>query len=196
MISHNGFDLCAIDIDSWRAGFGVVFQDVVRYAFTVGENVRLSQTEKIDPGDAACRKALENAGLGDLTFKPFESPDLRLGREFNGSELSGGQWQKLSIARAFYRQPHMLVLDEPSAALDPKSEVLFFDSLKKLAKGKTAVFITHRLGAVRLADRIIVMHNGEVVEIGTHDALLQLRGEYASLWHAQVSQFDFQRSVI
>lgn len=194
-IEVDDHNLCAIDIDSWRAGFGVVFQDVVRYAFTVGENVRLSQTERADPGDAACRKALENAGLGDLTFKPFESPNLRLGREFNGSELSGGQWQKLSIARAFYRQPHMLVLDEPSAALDPKSEALFFDSLKKLAKGKTAVFITHRLGAVRLADRIIVMHNGEVVEAGTHDALLQLRGEYASLWHAQVSQFNFQRSA-
>ncbi len=185
-------NLRTIEIDGWRACFGVVPQEIVHYAFTVRENIHLSNIEQPDPDDHAALQALDIAGLSNLSTPPHTALDLRLGKEFSGLELSGGQWQKLSIARAFFRDPDLLILDEPSAALDPKSEVRFFASLQALAKGKTTLFITHRLGAVRLADRIFVMRNGELIESGTHEELLHLNGEFASLWQAQVNQYQFK----
>ncbi len=191
-VEVDGRDLRTIEIDSWRTRFGIVQQDVVHYAFTVRENIQLSDIERPDPDDHASLQALDIAALSNLSA----ALDLRLGKEFSGLELSGGQWQKLSIARAFFRNPDMLILDEPSAALDPRSEARFFASLQMLAKDKTTLFITHRLGAVRLADRILVMRNGELIESGTHEELLQSNGEYASLWHAQVSQYQPKSSMV
>ncbi len=189
-IAVDGEDLRYLEIESWRSLFGIVPQDIVRYGLTVRENIGISDIGKVDPEDSMSLLALDMAALSGLAANTRSSLDLRLGKEFNGLTLSGGQWQKLSIARAFYREPEILLLDEPSAALDPKSEALFFQSLQGLTKNKTAVFVTHRLSAALLADRILVMSNGMLVEAGTHQQLLQKKGEYALLWQTQTSQYQ------
>lgn len=186
-IEVDGLDIRRIDIDAWRRLFGVVPQDVQRYALTLRETIQLSDTERFEREDAVFQRALDAAALGAEGGSGLDQP---LGREFNGRELSGGQWQKLSIARAVFRDPTLLILDEPSAALDPQSEAQFFSNLQSLSHNKTTLFVTHRLGAIRLADRILVLRNGELVESGTHDDLLNQGGEYATLWRAQVDQYD------
>ena len=112
-----------------------------------------------------------------------------LGREFNGSELSGGQWQRLAMARGFYRESDWLILDEPTSAIDPLEEDRMYRKFAELANGKTALIITHRLGSARIANRIIVMDSGRIVEEGTHDELLVRKGKYAEMWEAQASGY-------
>ena len=113
-----------------------------------------------------------------------------MGKQFGGTELSGGQWQKLALARAFVRQEaQILLLDEPTAALDPRSECDFYLRFVELAEGKTTILITHRLASVRMADRILVLKDGHLIEDGTHQELLQLGGEYTALWNMQVEQY-------
>ncbi|MCW8206476.1 ABC transporter ATP-binding protein [Verminephrobacter aporrectodeae subsp. tuberculatae] len=187
-IEVDGVDVRSLDVDSWRSHFSVVQQDVVPYGFTLRENIRLSDTDRSDPDDLALHQALGISGLD--AFMPVVNE--RLGREFDGMELSGGQWQKTSIARAFFRQPDLLVLDEPSSALDPKSEFDLFNRLESLAADKTVLFITHRLGAIRLADKIAVMHHGCLIEFGTHTELLNKNGHYATLWNAQLGQYTIE----
>lgn len=188
-IEADGRDVRDIDIDGWRRLFGVVPQDVQRYALTLRETIHLSDTERFEPADDVFLRALDSAALGTLARDVGTGLDQPLGREFNGRELSGGQWQKLSIARAVFRNPPLLILDEPSAALDPESEAQFLANLHSLSRDKTALFVTHRLGAIRLADRILVLRDGRLVESGTHDDLLSRGGEYAMLWRAQVDQY-------
>ncbi len=186
-ITVDGEELHQLDIDSWRRCAAVVQQDVQRYALSLRDSVALADTQR-EPSDASIVRALEFAGLGG----PGIADDLsqQLGKEFGGRELTGGQWQKLALARALYRTADLLVLDEPSAALDPQSEASFFDKLRQLAHGRTTIFVTHRLGAARLADWILVMGGGRLVETGTHDELLLKGGEYASLWHQQARNYQ------
>lgn len=188
-IEVDGRDLRTWQPANWRRRFAIVSQEVLRYAFTAGEAVRLSATDRPE-NDACLRAALRRARLlARLERDGLDPLTQQLGREMGGAELSGGQWQRLALARAFYRNAEILLLDEPTAALDPAEEALFYDDFDALTSGKTALFVTHRLGAVKLADRIVVMHEGKVLEQGSHAELLAQGGEYARLWHAQAGRY-------
>ena len=108
-----------------------------------------------------------------------------LSREFDGVDLSGGQWQRVAIARGFYRNHNLIILDEPTAAIDPYEETRVYNRFAELSREKSAVIVTHRIGSVRLADRILVMQDGHAVQLGTHEELVQKEGEYRRLWEAQ-----------
>lgn len=187
-IEVNNQDIRDINVAKWRSMLSVVQQDIVRYALTIRDNVRISDTTNSDSDDSHVVEALASAGLDKYANEP--ALDMQLGRQFSGQELSGGEWQKMAIARALFRKAEFLIMDEPSASLDPKSESLFFSKLDEISKGKTTIFVTHRLGAIKYADRVLVMKEGEVVESGTHTQLLEQGGEYSRLWHAQAGQYD------
>ena len=112
-----------------------------------------------------------------------------MGRMFDGAEISGGQWQRLAIARGLYRDHEMILLDEPTSAIDPLEETRLYKQFADLSKGKTSILITHRLGSVAIADRIIVMDHGMIAESGTHEELLKLNGKYAQMWYAQAESY-------
>ena len=114
-----------------------------------------------------------------------------LGKQFDGTELSGGEWQKVALARAFVRQEQaqILILDEPTAALDPRSEHEIYNRFSELVTGKMAILVTHRLASVKISDRILVLKSGQLIENGTHEELLHLKGEYANLWHMQAKKY-------
>lgn len=129
---------------------------------------------------------MRNVFLNDTQL----SPDTMLGKEFGGRDLSGGQWQQLSCARGFYKDSDFLVLDEATSAIDPLKEKAMIDAFRRELQGKTGILVTHRLGAVSLADRIIVLEHGHMVQQGTHRELLAQEGIYARLWNVQTKAFD------
>lgn len=187
-ITVSGIDLRQLDITAWRARVGAVLQDFGRYSYTMAENVALG----VDPTSVDKQKAayaLSEAGLDGLLTQFEAHADQALGKEFGGTELSGGQWQKIAIARALYREADLLILDEPTAALDPRSEHELFERFAAMTRGRSVVLITHRLASVRMADRVLVMKQGDLVEDGTHEALLARRGEYAELWWMQAERY-------
>jgi len=162
-----------------------VFQRYQRYKMTLAENVGISNTAQ--PANAA----KVNVALKEAKFnEPKADLDTMLSPEFNGIDLSGGQWQRLAIARGLYRTNQFIVLDEPTAAIDPIEESRIFRQFEQLAEGKSAIVVTHRLGSAKLADRIVVMDNGEIVDIGTHDELLNRKGKYQEMWHAQSRWYE------
>lgn len=166
-------------------GISGVFQKYQRYKMTLGENVAISNlSAKADPKriEWALREA--EAGLN------YENPDTMLSPEFDGIDLSGGQWQRVAIARGLYRVNDFIVLDEPTSAIDPVEETRIYSQFQRLAQGKCAVVVTHRLGSARLAHRVVVMDSGEIVDIGTHEALLSRPGKYADMWAAQAQWYE------
>ena len=165
-----------------------VFQDYTRYQLTLREAVAFGDLTRLDE-DAAIQVALGQAGLGDLVGRLADGLSGYLGREFGDLDLSGGQWQRLALARAFFREADLLVLDEPTAALDPLAELALFARFAGLAQGRTAVMVSHRLGAARLADRVIVMDQGRVAESGSHTELLVRGGLYARMFQAQAQWY-------
>jgi len=166
-------------------GISGVFQKYQRYKMVLGENVSISDTQRV-PEDEKIELALNEAGVEreDIDFDTMLSP------EFDGIDLSGGQWQRLAIARGLYRKSVFIVLDEPTAAIDPIEETRVYTQFQKLAEGKCAVIVTHRLGSAKLAHRIVVMENGEITDIGTHDELLSRKGKYADMWSAQAKWYE------
>lgn len=189
-IAVDGVNLKDLNLDWWRKQIAGVFQDFGRYSLTIGENIALGNLEALDRQEWI-ESAIAKAGIVDLVNKFPSRTDTALGKQFDGTELSGGQWQKLALARAFVRQKaQFLILDEPTAALDPRSESKLYRDFIRLSRDKTTILITHRLASIRMADRILVLKDGRLIEDGTHEQLLNLKGEYNELWNMQAKQYD------
>jgi ATP-binding cassette subfamily B protein len=189
-IAWDGIDIADLDPDSVADRVGMVAQAPVRWPHDARANVRLGRPDRVDPGDTALRAAAAAAGADEVVAALPEGWSALLSREFRGgSELSGGQWQRLAVARGLFRDARLLVMDEPTAALDAKAERAVYDSLRALAAGRTVVLITHRLGSVRDADRIYLLHDGRLAEQGTHDELMTADGRYAELYRLQADLY-------
>jgi len=185
----DGHDIREYDIDRLRGSMGVIFQDFVRYHLTAADNIAVGRIEERD--DRSRIEAAARRGLADDVIRRLpKSYEQMIGRRFRGGvELSGGEWQKIAIARAYMRDAQVLILDEPTAALDARSEFEVFQRFKELSAGRTAVLISHRFSSVRMADRILVMAGGEIEASGTHEALLAQRGRYAELFELQAAGY-------
>src|SRR5437879_5792746 len=172
-----------------RDRVGVLFQDFVKYQFTAGENVGLGWVLSIDDR-ARIERAVDEGGARPVIDTLPQKIDTMLGGWFEeGHELSGGQWQKIALSRAFMRDSEVLVLDEPTASLDAEAEHELFVRLQQLAADRTAILISHRFSTVRRADRIAVLQEGRVEELGTHEELLARNGRYAHLFRLQASGY-------
>ena len=186
----DGVDLREIDPQSWRSGIGVIFQDYVQYQMTARENIGLGKTDAVDDFDRV-RQAAQASGADQVIGKLPLRYESILGKWFDGGQqLSGGQWQKIAISRGFMRDAPILILDEPTAAIDARAEHEFFQRMKTLAEGKTTFLITHRFSTVKIADRILVIENGKLAEQGTHKELMALNGVYANFYQLQAQGFQ------
>jgi ATP-binding cassette subfamily B protein len=185
----DGHDLREYDLFAMRANIGVIFQDFVRYHFTAADNIAVGRIEARD--DRARIVAAAERSLADEVIQKLpKGYDQIIGKRFRtGIDLSGGEWQKVAIARAYMRDAQLLILDEPTAALDARSEFEVFKRFKELSQGKTAVLISHRFSSVRMADRIVVLMDGAVEAIGTHAELLGQGGRYAELFELQAAGY-------
>src|SRR5207342_1008133 len=184
-----GHDLREHDLFALRADIGVIFQDFVRYHLTAAENIAVGRIEARSDR-ARIRKAAERSLADEVIAKLPNGYDQVIGKRFRtGIDLSGGEWQKIAIARAYMRDAQLLILDEPTAALDARSEFEVFKRFKGLSKGKTAVLISHRFSSVRMADRIVVLMDGAVEAMGTHEQLLAQGGRYAELFELQAAGY-------
>ncbi len=186
----DGKDLRDYDIKELRKLFGIVFQDFGKYAFTVRDNIRLGDLSRPDNA-SEIEEAARRAGADEFIMKLSSQYDTNLMRYFdrNGTELSGGQWQKLSLARAFYSDADIIILDEPTASLDPLAEQEVFRRFDELRGNKTTVFVSHRLSSATIASKIVVLENGHVVEEGTHRELMDRDGKYAELFRVQAERY-------
>src|SRR5690606_8973512 len=185
----DGVDLRDFDLEDLRTHIGVIFQDFIRYSLTAAENVGVGRMEAV-PDRERIRSAAEQSLAAPVIERLPLGYDQPLGKLFaNGRDLSGGEWQKVAIARAYMRDAELVILDEPTAALDAKAEAEVFERFKRLATGKTAVLISHRFSTVRMADRILVLSGGSIIEAGTHDELIAQRGVYAELFELQAAGY-------
>jgi ATP-binding cassette subfamily B protein len=172
-----------------RGDTTVIFQDFLHYYLTAADNISLGRVER-EPTPEAIRAAAQRAGAHHFLDSLPEGYGTRLGRQFqDGHDLSIGQWQRLSLARAFFRGGGFLVLDEPTAALDPKAEYALFQEMRKLWRGRSVLLVSHRFSSVRSADRIYVLHQGEMIEEGSHAALMAADGHYAELFSLQAAAY-------
>jgi len=186
----DGMDLKDWDEDALRQRIGVIFQDFSRYQFLVGENIGAGDVRHFD--DEQRWKSAADKGMADVFIEDLPAGyDTQLGKWFkDGQELSGGQWQKIALSRAFMRtNADILVLDEPTAAMDAGAEARIFEHFRKLTKNRIAILISHRFSTVRMASQIIVIENGKVIERGTHEQLMALNGHYANLFSLQAAGY-------
>ncbi|HEY8090942.1 MAG TPA: ABC transporter ATP-binding protein, partial [Polyangiaceae bacterium] len=186
----DGKDLKAWDPEPLRKRFGVLFQDFNQYQLKVRENVGMGSVDHIDD-EPRIGRAVDRGGATDLVSGLTGGLDAPLGRWFqDGTELSGGQWQKIALARAFMREEaDILVLDEPTAALDAEAEHAVFTRFRELAQGRTTIVISHRFPTVRMASTIVVLDQGQVVEKGTHEELVAQGGKYAKMFALQAEGY-------
>jgi len=187
----DGLDLQDWDVETLRQRIGVIFQDFGRYQFSVGENIGTGDVRHIDNAERWEEAAKTGMAAPFIEDMP-EGYDTQLGRWFKGGrELSGGQWQKIALSRAFMRSDaDILVLDEPTAAMDAASEAAIFDHFQSQSDTKMTILISHRFSTVRAADRIIVIHDGKILEQGNHESLLAENGQYASLFRLQAKGYQ------
>lgn len=185
----DGHPLTEYDLEDLRLNIGVIFQDFVRYYFNAADNIAVGRIEA--RGDEPRIADAAHRSLADQVIARLPKGYAQmLGKLFKGGvDLSGGEWQKIAIARAYMRDAPLLVLDEPTAALDARSEYEVFQRFKELSHGKTAVIISHRFSTVRMADRIIVLQHGAIEEVGTHEELLAAGGHYAELFELQAAGY-------
>ncbi len=185
----DGVDLREYEIDDLHREIGVIFQDFMRYEMTARENIAVGRIEELNNLElirGAATKSMADQTIGRLDL----GYDQMLGRRFEqGVDISGGEWQKVALARAYLRDAQLLILDEPTAALDARSEFEVFHRFSELTAGKMALFISHRFSTVRSADRILVIENGKITEEGTHDQLASLGGRYAEMFEMQASSY-------
>lgn len=186
-VTIGGLDTSKIAPVSLFKGISGVFQKYQRYKMTLEENVAISDS-LARAGSGQAEAALREAGFekGSIRMDDMLSP------EFGGIDLSGGQWQRIAIARGLYRVNGFIVLDEPTSAIDPIEETRIYKQFQRLAEGKCAVVVTHRLGSAKLADRIVVLDHGKIVDMGTHVELLSRSGKYADMWAAQAQWYERQ----
>jgi len=189
-ITVDGTDLRDLGTVPWRREISVIFQDFARYQLTARENIRLGNVE-LDAASESVLEAARFSGADGVVQSLPKGMDTLLGKWFeDGEELSIGQWQKVALARAFLRPAQLLVLDEPTSALDAGAEADVLKQFHQLARGRTALIISHRMSTVRLAHRILVLGNGVVLESGTHEELLQRGGPYARLYRLQTQGYQ------
>ena len=185
----DGHDLRAYDLGELRGSIGVIFQDFVRYNLTARDNIAVGRIDARRDQDRI-EQAAERSQANEVVARLPGKYDQMIGKRFkNGVELSGGEWQKLAIARAYMREAEVLILDEPTAALDARAEFEVFQRFKELSQGKTAVLISHRFSSVRMADRILVLADGKVEAQGTHAELVAQEGRYAELFELQAAGY-------
>jgi ATP-binding cassette, subfamily B, bacterial len=189
-VRWDGTDTRNFRPDLFRERVAIIFQDFVRYALSAEENIAIARpNDEVD--HLAIREAAKIADADSFLSALPAGYQTPLSRRFTGGhELSGGQWQKVAIARAFYRNAPLVIIDEPTAALDARAEYELFSSLHEVLRGRSALIISHRFSTVRTADRIYVLDHGRVVEQGDHDQLMALGGQYAELFHLQASAYS------
>ncbi len=185
----DGVDLDELALADWYRRFGTVFQDFVHYQTTVRENIVFGWPEGRDD-TRALAATVARSGADEVVAALPDGLDTALGKEFQaGVDLSVGQWQKLAITRAYFRPAEILILDEPASALDARAEAAVYEHFARMAEASTVLLISHRLGSCRIADRILVLREGALVEQGTHDELLAADGEYAALYRLQAAWY-------
>ncbi len=188
-ITLDGVDLREYDMKSLHQRFGVIFQDFVRYQFSIKENIGFGQIEDLDNMERI-KEAASKGGADEVVAPLAEGYETILGRRWNrGHELSGGQWQKIALSRAFMRKAEVLILDEPTSALDAQAEYEIFLRFRELMEGRLAVLISHRFSTVRMADRIVVLENGRILELGSHEELMRHNQVYAHLFNLQAEGY-------
>ena len=185
----DGNDLGHYDMLQWQKRIGVIFQDFVQYQFTVAENIGFGQIEHVDNQERIVTAA-QKGGAHEMLENLPNGYATRLGKWFeDGHQLSIGQWQKIALSRAFMREAELLILDEPTASLDANHEFRIFEQFQELTEGKLVVLISHRFSTVRIADRIAVIENGSIAELGNHDELMAKEGTYAKLFKLQAQGY-------
>ena len=185
----DGVDLREYDIEDLCSEIGVIFQDFMRYEMTARENIAVGRIESFDDL-SAIQSAAEKSLADGVIAKLSGGYDQMLGRRFEGGvDLSGGEWQKMALARAYLREAQVLILDEPTAALDAKAEFEVFERFNELTIGKMALFISHRFSTVRMAERIVVLEDGAIAEQGNHEQLMALGQRYAEMFELQASSY-------
>ena len=186
----DGHDLREYDIAELHARIGVIFQDFVRFHFTAGENIAIGRVAA-RAEHARIVSAAELSRADEIIARLPQGYAQPLGKRFrSGVELSGGEWQKIALARAYMRDADVLILDEPTAALDARAEYEVFGRFKELSRGKSTILISHRFSTVRMADRILVLHQGRVEELGSHDELMRAGRRYAELFNLQAAGYQ------
>ena len=189
-ITWDGVDIADLDPSSFADRIVMVQQQPLRWPGTARANVRLGRHDRVDAAAAALRAAAARAGADDVVERLGLKWDTIVSKYYRGGvELSGGEWQRLAVARGLYRDAPVLIWDEPTAALDAKAERAVYDSLRELAGGRTVILITHRLASVRRADRIYLLHEGQLAESGRHDELVAQGGRYAELYRLQLEMY-------
>jgi len=184
----DGVDLRDYSIEDLHSQVGVIFQDFMRYEMTVRENIAVGRIDEVD--DAVIRRAAHKSLADHVIGKLPGGYDQLLGRRFEGGvDLSGGEWQKMALARAYFRDAQLVILDEPTASLDAQSEHEVFERFAELTQGKMALLISHRFSTVRMADRIVVLEHGKIAEQGSHQQLICTGGRYAFLFELQASSY-------
>jgi len=185
----NGINIKHLNLEKWYALIGVLFQEFIKYQFTFKENVYFGNKKEVNNLDLL-KEAIKKSGADEFVKDLPSKYDQTVGKMFKeGVDLSGGQWQKLALARTFFKNAPILILDEPTSAIDAKAEYEIFQRVQELQKDKTVIIISHRFSTVRNADRILVLDGGRIIEEGNHEILMKKKGLYAELFNIQAQGY-------